>query len=180
MTDLSSRARFERLGPTLAIALVPSGSPETLVITRKPNWRGVKSLDAILVLRRRHLTMLAAKRAIEAAMEIGHVTVEVPCVEDLAVLAGELEGFGFLATRREAGDITVKQLREKTGLSQEKFALAYGLDVNALRNWEQGRREPDRAARSYLQVIARAPEKVAAMLAGVVDAVADRVKSPGP
>ena len=167
MTRLSLREEFAKLGPTLAIALVPSGSPETLVITREPNWRGVKSLDAILVLRRRHLTMLAAKRAIEAAMEQGHVTVEVPCVEDFTVLAAELASFGFFATRRHGGDIAVKALREKTGLSQEKFALAYGLDVDALRNWEQGRRAPDMAARSLLRLIEREPARVAAVLAGV-------------
>ena len=166
MTELSLREKFAQLGGTLVINLVPSGSPETLVITRDPQWRGVNSLQAILTLRRRHMTMLAAKRAIEYALEHGQVTVEVPCVEDFAALQAELAGFGFSAARRAEMDIQLRELREKIGLSQEGFALAYGLDVVAVRNWEQGRREPDRAARSYLQVIARAPQQVAALLAG--------------
>ena len=167
MNELSLKEEFAKLGPTRAIDLVPSGSPETLVITRDPQWRGVNSLQAILALRRRHMAMLAAKRAIEQALEQGHVTVEVPCVEDFAVLEAELNSFGFYPARRENADIVVRELREKIGLSQEGFALAYGLDVDAVRNWEQGRRAPDRAARSYLQVIARAPQRVAALLAGV-------------
>ncbi len=81
--------------------------------------------------------------------------------------AGTGHSFGFYPVRHKNADIVVRDLREKIGLSQEGFALAYGLDVDAVRNWEQGRRAPDRAARSYLQVIARAPQRVAALLAGV-------------
>ena len=36
--------------------------------------------------------------------------------------------------------------------------------VGTLRDWEQGRSEPDQPARAYLLVIARAPEKVAELL----------------
>ena len=32
----------------------------------------------------------------------------------------------------------VKDLREKTGLSQSKFALKFHLNVSTLRTWEQG------------------------------------------
>ncbi len=56
-------------------------------------------------------------------------------------------------------------MRERLGLSQEQFALNYGLDVNALRNWEHGRREPDTAAKSYLTLIDREPAQVAKALA---------------
>ncbi len=57
-------------------------------------------------------------------------------------------------------DIDVKAIRSKTGLSQVKFAARFGFSPNALRNWEQGRRQPDGAARAFLIVIDREPEIV--------------------
>jgi putative transcriptional regulator len=45
-------------------------------------------------------------------------------------------------------------------LTREQFAVRYGLEVETVRNWETGKREPDTTARSYLRVIANAPEHV--------------------
>lgn len=38
--------------------------------------------------------------------------------------------------------MTVKELREKTGLSQSQFAKATNLPVSTLHNWEQGKNQP--------------------------------------
>jgi putative transcriptional regulator len=46
------------------------------------------------------------------------------------------------------------------GLSQEDFATRYQIPLGTLRDWEQGRAEPDQAAKAYLKVIARAPDVV--------------------
>ena len=54
--------------------------------------------------------------------------------------------------------------REATGLSQTAFATRYGIQVATLRDWEQGRKVPDTAAQSYLRVIAKIPDAVAAAL----------------
>jgi len=54
----------------------------------------------------------------------------------------------------------VKIIRRALGLSQEDFAARYHIPIGTLRDWEQGRVEPDQAARAYLTVIARAPETV--------------------
>jgi putative transcriptional regulator len=54
----------------------------------------------------------------------------------------------------------VKTLRRALGLTQEEFALRYRIPLGTLRDWEQGRTEPDQPARSYLTVIARDPEGV--------------------
>jgi putative transcriptional regulator len=54
----------------------------------------------------------------------------------------------------------VKRLRFSLGLSQEEFAKRYQIPLGTLRDWEQGRTEPDQAARAYLQVIAHNPENV--------------------
>ena len=47
----------------------------------------------------------------------------------------------------------VKRLRWKLGLSQAEFAERFGIPIGTLRDWEQHRTEPDRAALSYLKVI---------------------------
>jgi len=56
-------------------------------------------------------------------------------------------------------------LRRALGLSQEEFAARYHIPVGTLRDWEQGRAEPDQAARAYLKVIATAPDFVRKALA---------------
>jgi len=53
-----------------------------------------------------------------------------------------------------------KIIRRALGLSQEDFATLYHIPLGTLRDWEQGRVEPDHAARAYLMVIAREPETV--------------------
>jgi putative transcriptional regulator len=54
----------------------------------------------------------------------------------------------------------VKTLRRALGLTQEEFAARYHIPLGTLRDWEQGRTEPDQPARAYLTVIARDPEGV--------------------
>jgi len=54
----------------------------------------------------------------------------------------------------------VKTIRSKYGLSQDKFAKLLGISAATLRNWEQGRRKPEGAARVLLQVAAKHPEAV--------------------
>jgi len=54
----------------------------------------------------------------------------------------------------------VKTLRRALRLTQEEFALRYRIPLGTLRDWEQGRSEPDQTARAYLKVIAANPEMV--------------------
>src|SRR5437660_11526538 len=53
-----------------------------------------------------------------------------------------------------------KIIRRALGLSQEDFAARYHIPLGTLRDWEQGRAEPDQAARAYLKVITREPDEV--------------------
>ena len=53
-----------------------------------------------------------------------------------------------------------KLIREKFGLSQEKFAHLMGISASTLKNWEQGRRKPEGAAKVLLNVAARHPEAI--------------------
>ena len=54
----------------------------------------------------------------------------------------------------------IKTLRRALALTQEEFAARYHIPLATLRDWEQGRSEPDQPARAYLTVIARDPEGV--------------------
>jgi len=58
----------------------------------------------------------------------------------------------------------VFSLRRAMRLTQEEFAAKFRIPLGTLRDWEQGRKEPDAAARAYLKVIARNPKAVAEAL----------------
>jgi putative transcriptional regulator len=55
-------------------------------------------------------------------------------------------------------------IRHRMKLSQEEFAERFRIPLGTLRDWEQGRKEPDAAARAYLTVIGKNPEAVLAAL----------------
>lgn len=56
--------------------------------------------------------------------------------------------------------VDVRAIRTRLGMSQTEFAARFGFSVNTLRHWEQGKRQPEGAARAYLLVIKRAPRTV--------------------
>jgi putative transcriptional regulator len=62
-------------------------------------------------------------------------------------------------------NVDVKKIRTRLGLSQETFAATYGFAVSAVRDWEQGRRRPERSARILLKIVEREPEAVSRALA---------------
>jgi putative transcriptional regulator len=53
-----------------------------------------------------------------------------------------------------------RTLRRALGLTQEEFAACYHIPLGTLRDWEQGRSEPDQPTRAYLHVIAHDPDGV--------------------
>jgi putative transcriptional regulator len=56
--------------------------------------------------------------------------------------------------------VDVAAIRKRQKLSQAEFAKRYGLSAGTVRDWEQDRRKPDRAAMVLLMVIEREPEAV--------------------
>lgn len=52
----------------------------------------------------------------------------------------------------------VDRIREKTGLSQTRFAELLGVSVRTLQDWEQGRRAPSGAARTLLFIADQDPK----------------------
>lgn len=76
------------------------------------------------------------------------------------------EGGSIMRGKRKARRIfridepDVPAIRHHLGLTQERFAELLGISVATLRNWEQGRRRPEGAARVLLCVAARNPKAV--------------------
>jgi len=94
----------------------------------------------------------------------------------------QADGGAFLEAMQQAADIMlgmraparvwhkpasvdVRSIRARTGLSQTAFARRFGFTASAVREWEQGRRQPEASARVLLLVIERRPEVVDEALA---------------
>ncbi len=58
----------------------------------------------------------------------------------------------------------VRELRTRLGLSQAQFARRFGFTLDAVQQYEQGRRRPSGPASTLLRVIAADPESVARAL----------------
>lgn len=141
------------------VSRVPSGSPVRMRLA--PATTAADTVEAARILARRHLTLRQAHAALTRMVASGSVVVGIPVVESLPDLVQELREVGIAARRHEPpASVNVTAIRRGTGLSQEEFALTYGLDVGTVKNWEQGRSQPDRASRAYLWMIRHRPEVV--------------------
>jgi putative transcriptional regulator len=54
----------------------------------------------------------------------------------------------------------VKEIRERTGLTQARFAYLLGVSKRTLENWEQGRRQPTGPAKVLLRFLDSDPQYV--------------------
>lgn len=61
---------------------------------------------------------------------------------------------------REFTPVDVKNIRAQVGMSQNEFALAFGISVSTLRHWERGDRTPQGPALVLLNVVAKEPKAV--------------------
>ena len=68
---------------------------------------------------------------------------------------------GFRVT--EFPDPDVKAIREKTGLSQTRFAYLIGVKPKTLQNWEQKRVRPAGPARALLKIVEANPDALMAI-----------------
>lgn len=82
--------------------------------------------------------------------------------EARAIARGELTD-SFVV--RVPDSVDVKALRKRLKCSQSAFSRRFGFAIDAVQDWEQHRRTPDRTARILLTVIARAPAAVIRVLA---------------
>lgn len=71
-----------------------------------------------------------------------------------------------LVAQKVADDVQARQdaarfarrVRKRLGLSQTEFSVRIEVSVDTIRNWEQGKRCPDGAAKSLLKILDKAPE----------------------
>lgn len=77
--------------------------------------------------------------------------------DNLPLTPAQLAQFRPVKLRQK---INIKDVREKLGLSQEKFAAYFGVSVRTLQDWEQGRHQPNRTAMNFLIVVAKEPQAV--------------------
>ena len=89
------------------------------------------------------------------------VTLQPPNVVAVTAALAEL-GVAARTIRRPAADI--RAIRRRFGLSQSEFALRFGLELDTVRNWEQGRNTPDAATQILLKVIEARPDVVEEVL----------------
>ena len=81
-------------------------------------------------------------------------------IEDAARADRDAQPLTAQDLRRMRRTPRIKLIRRSLGLTQEDFSARYQIPVGTLRDWEQGRTEPDQPARAYLKIIARDPEGV--------------------
>ena len=62
--------------------------------------------------------------------------------------------------------VDVKQVRERTGLTQVQFAATFGISLGTLRHWERGDRKPHGPALVLLNAVAKEPGTVLRILSG--------------
>ena len=75
-----------------------------------------------------------------------------------------LEGKDNGAVVTEIEPLDVKAIREKLGMTQEKFSLALGVGLGTIRHWERGDRKPRGPARVLLNLLKKEPEYILDML----------------
>ena len=59
---------------------------------------------------------------------------------------------GRIGRRYTTESYPIVRAREKSGLSQAKFAQLLGVSIRTIQDWEQGRREPNAAAKTLIKV----------------------------
>lgn len=59
---------------------------------------------------------------------------------------------GRIGRRYTTESFPIVRAREKSGLSQAEFAQLLGVSIRTIQDWEQGRREPNAAAKTLIKV----------------------------
>ena len=160
MAHSKLKEQFAQRGRIKDIDRVLSGSPVDLVLRPSAGLEDLRTISATMALARRGMTMLKAKRAVEAVVERGEAVVHVPTVESLDALSSDLGAAGIRIAIIQHEVVDVRIVRQSLGMTQEQFATVFGFDEATVQNWEQGRSKPDRGHASYISVIAAVPDTV--------------------
>lgn len=145
--------------------LSSSGEFVRLILMPPTSRRLGSLLDVVGELVRAGVTLRTAKKVVEELASGRTAYVEAPRVANYERLKREFMSQNIATYQMKPRKVDIRALRERMGISQEAFAGRYGLDVSTLRNWEQGRTEPDGPAAVLLQLIDRNPDEVVKLLA---------------
>lgn len=137
---------------------LPSGSPVKLILSV-----GVmhKPVSVALIIRSLGHSLKKAHDMIDRLAAGQHVPIELVIPDGRDVLS-ELN---VRAQIVEPPRVDVRAIRRRLDLTQAEFAIRFGLELDTVQNWGQGRYSPDPAATVLLKVIAQNPEAVDAALA---------------
>jgi len=82
--------------------------------------------------------------------------IKAGLLEAVAIAKGDAEPARVYVPEQ----VDVKAIRKKLHMTQSEFAARFSFNVARVRDWEQGRSQPDGALRAYLLVIERQPKAV--------------------
>jgi DNA-binding transcriptional regulator YiaG len=154
---LSFKEAIARPGATEDGAPGRSASPMIkLLLTSGPISRPV---DVIRLLAQHGLSLKKARATVDKLGAGERVAVELH-LDSLQALVLDLSRLGVLGRAFRAQAVDVKRVREAQHLSQGEFAALYGLELDTLQNWEQGRNAPDTSTRVLLKLIEQCPHVV--------------------
>jgi len=162
-TKLSLKAALERRGATQDVRRGPSDTRTLDVLLETATLP--QPVEVARVLKRHGLSLRKAHEAINKLAETKTAIVAIPA-EACDQLGADLLAFGVTSKRVTRPDVDPKRVRETSGLSQTDFARLYGLELDTLQNWEQGRNKPDSVAQIYLSIVQNFPEIPKAILTG--------------
>jgi DNA-binding transcriptional regulator YiaG len=156
-TKLSLREALERRGKTPDAPRSHSDSPAISFILRANAIS--QPVEVARFLMRSGISLRKAHEILERISAGARVPVELRG-SSRGAIASELKKLGVSALAIKSPNVDIKRIRESQNLSQPEFAILYGLELDTLRNWEQGRNVPDRSTMVLLKVIERCPDAV--------------------
>jgi DNA-binding transcriptional regulator YiaG len=118
-----------------------------------------RPVDVVRLLAQHGLSLKKAHSVLERLASGERIPVEL-ATDRSAALISELLRLGVTARTLREPRVDVKKLRESQGLTQSEFAALYGLELDTLQNWEQGRNAPDRPTMVLLKLIETTPQAV--------------------
>jgi DNA-binding transcriptional regulator YiaG len=121
--------------------------------------------DVARILVRSGFPVRTAKRVVDDLSAHRRAFAWTPAELDRNALQREAGLHGVEISYPTLRRVDVKALRTRLGMSQEAFAGFYGLDLDTVQNWEQGRTRPDKPAMVLLHLIDKDPDAILALLA---------------
>ncbi len=112
------------------------------------------------------IVKVTREMAEQAVREIDWARIDAQTDEDIARNVASDPDATPLWTEAETVGAMARTVRKQMELTQAEFAARFRIPIGTLRDWEQGRKQPDATALAFLRVIARHPEMVAEALGG--------------